>query len=160
MTITVRPALASDAKAVAALADEFVAYMRALGDTAEAKFSAETYLRDGFGAEPAFFCLVAEASATVVGYVIYHYGYDVDMAARTLTIVDFFVTEAYRGQGAGKALMTGAKQVCRDQRIPEILWSVYKRNPSAHPFYEHLGGKYITDEDFMYLAVDAGGGDG
>ena len=159
MTFTVRPGLASDAEAVAALADDFVAYMRGLGDTAEAKFSAKTYLRDGFGADPAFYCLVAEESATVVGYVIYHYGYDVDMAARTLTIVDFFVTEACRGQGAGKALMTAAKQVCREQGIPEILWSVYKRNPSAHPFYERLGGQYITDEDFMYLEVDERGGD-
>ena len=131
MTFTVRPGLASDAEAVAALADEFVAYMRGLGDTAEAKFSAKTYLRDGFGADPAFYCLVAEESATVVGYVIYHYGYDVDMAARTLTIVDFFVTEACRGQGAGKALMTAAKQVCREQGIP----------------------------DFMYLEVDERGGD-
>jgi GNAT superfamily N-acetyltransferase len=160
VSFTVRPGLAADADAVAALADEFVAYMRGLGDTADAEFSAQTYRRDGFGANPAFYCLVAEQSAAVVGYVIYHYGYDVDMAARTLTIVDFFVTEACRGQGAGKALMEAAKRVCREQGIPEILWSVYKRNPKAHPFYEHLGGQYITDEDFMYLEVDAGDGDG
>ena len=50
----------------------------------------ETYLHDSFGAEPAFVCLVAEESATVVGYVTYHHSYDVDSAARSLTIDDFW----------------------------------------------------------------------
>jgi GNAT superfamily N-acetyltransferase len=158
VTVTVRPAAVSDADAVAALAGEFSEFIHALGGTMTSEFSAEAYVRDGFGAHPAFFALVAEQDATVVGYMIYHYSYDVDTAARTLTISDLFVTESTRGQGAGKALMMGAKQVCRDNDIREMAWSVFKWNPSAHPFYERLGAKYVTDEDFMVLEVDGGEG--
>lgn len=83
--MTIRPGLARDADAAAALADELVAHMRALGDTAEAPFLAASYLRYGFGADPALYCLVAEQSTTAVGYVINDYGYEVDMTGRTLT---------------------------------------------------------------------------
>lgn len=42
MTLIGRPAPVADAGSVAVLANEFVTYTRTLGDTAEAKFSAET----------------------------------------------------------------------------------------------------------------------
>ena len=59
------------------------------------------------------------------------------------------MTKACRGTVSGDTLMTGAKKICRCQRTLEIIWSVHKRNASAHPFYERLGGKHITDEELI-----------
>ena len=114
----------------------------------------ETYRRDGFGVNPAFFGLVAETNAEIVGYLLYHFGYDVDLAARTLHIVDLYVSEESRRQGVGKSLMAFVQRVCRDVGAKEMLWSVYKSNQPAHEFYARLGGEMIDDQDFMYLVVE------
>ncbi len=153
MNFTIRAAVKSDAEQVAALEAEFAAYLRDLGDTTDSQFSAHAYRRDGFGLVPAFFGLVAQSNANLIGYLLYNFGYDVELAARTLTIIDLYVGEKYRRHGVGKALMTHAKQVCREIDIGELLWSVYKWNPSAHAFYKQLGAKDIADEDYMYLEV-------
>ena len=63
--------------------------------------AAAAYLRDGFGARPAFFGIVAEDQGTVVGYLLYHFGYDSDAAARTLHIADLYVDSGTRRRGAG-----------------------------------------------------------
>lgn len=155
MKFSVRAAVESDAEQVAALSDEFSAYLRSLGDTTDFQFSADAYRRDGFGSAPAFFGLVAQSREKILGYLLYHHGYDVDFAARVLHVIDLYVREEYRMHSVGKALMGHAKQICKDNNIKEMIWSVYKSNSLAPPFYEQLGAKYITDLRYMYLEVDA-----
>ncbi|MFB3106847.1 MAG: N-acetyltransferase family protein [Pseudomonadales bacterium] len=154
MAINVRRAMGADAERVASLSRDFAEYLRKLGDTTDFQFTPETYRRDGFGVNPAFFGLVAETNAEIVGYLLYHFGYDVDLAARTLHIVDLYVSEESRRQGVGKSLMAFAQRVCRDVGAKEILWSVYKSNQPAYGFYARLGGEMVDDQDFMYLAVE------
>src|SRR5882724_2272892 len=101
MDLKIRPALAEDAQAVGNLAQQFANYLRSLGDTTDFNLSAERYLRDGFGSRAAFAGLVAEVHGKVIGYLLYHFGYDSDAAARTLHIVDLYVDSATRRQGAG-----------------------------------------------------------
>jgi hypothetical protein len=81
MAIRIRPARASDADEIGELARQFAEYLGSLGDPTEFKLSAEAYLRDGFGKQPAFSGLVAEDGGKVVGYLLYHLGYDSDAAA-------------------------------------------------------------------------------
>ncbi len=50
----IREATRDDAGDIVALSDEAVEYLRSLGDTADFQFNASTYLRDGFGDNPAF----------------------------------------------------------------------------------------------------------
>lgn len=154
MAINVRRAVEADAERVASLSRDFAEHLRKLGDTTDFQFTAETYRRDGFGVNPAFFGLVAEIDAKVVGYLLYHFGYDADLAARTLYIIDLYVSEESRRQGVGKSLMAFAQRVCRDVGAKEIWWSVYKSNQPAYGFYARLGGEMVDDQDFMYLAVE------
>jgi GNAT superfamily N-acetyltransferase len=154
MSIDVRHADASDAEAVAALSAEFGLYLGTLGDDTDYQFSAETYRRDGFGAEPAFRGLVAVHNARVIGYLLYTFGYDTDHGRRILNIEDLYVSKHTRRRGVGKALIEMAGDVCRTMGIKEICWSVYKTNLSAYAFYAQQGAKLVDDEDFMYLVVD------
>jgi ribosomal protein S18 acetylase RimI-like enzyme len=149
----IRTATVSDANAIGELAQEFQAYLRALGDRTQFEFTAETYRRDGFGPTPAFAGLVAELEGHVVGYLLYHFGYDTDRAMRLLQVIDLYVQAANRRRGVGEALMRAAAKICQAVGGRELLWSVFAPNKLAFQFYERLGAKYIQELKFMYWPV-------
>ena len=149
----VRPLLIEDAQAVAELAAEFADYLRALGDSGEHKLTAEAVRRDGFGPQAAFAGLVATGDNGLAGYLLYHLGYDADLAARTVFIIDLYVSPAARRQGAGRTLMNAAAQVCRQAGGAYLFWAVFVPNRLAADFYTALGARYVQDLDFMYLPV-------
>jgi GNAT superfamily N-acetyltransferase len=151
--VKIREATREDAEAIGALAQEFAAYLRSLGDPTDFKFNAETYLRDGFGDEPAFKGLVAESDGEITGYLLYHYGYNVDAAARILHVVDLFVRPDYRRKGVGRTLMARAREICIKYGGKRLFWSVYLPNDTAFRFYERLGACYTEDLKYMYLMV-------
>lgn len=153
MSIRIRVATEADAAQVIVLYEEFTQYLRALGDSTEAQLTAAAFCRDGFGNNPAFYGLVAEFEGEVAGFLLYHFGYDTEMAARVMYIIDLFVTERHRRRGIAATLMTHAQSVSREHGAVEILWSVYKLNSRACEFYESLGGKHIEDLHYMYLEV-------
>ena len=155
MKLTTRPALASDAPSVGSLAKQFASYLSTLGDRTDFKLTAEAYLRDGFGSQPAFHGLVAEAKGNVIGSLLYHFGYDSDAAALNLHIVDLYVDSETRKRGAGEALMATAARIAREAGAREVIWSVYHANKLATTFYERLGAQRITDVFFMKLLTDA-----
>ncbi|MEJ2630173.1 MAG: GNAT family N-acetyltransferase [Acidihalobacter sp.] len=94
----------------------------------DARLTPELFRRDGFGPTPAFHTLVAERDGVVIDYLLYHFGYDAELAARAMHIVDLYATRHHRGQGAGSALMTSARAICCADAIPRMVWSDYKPN--------------------------------
>ena len=151
----IRIAKAGDAQAIEKLAAEFHAYLNSLGDKTKFFFNASTYLRDGFGENPAFVGLVAESDQEVFGYLILHSGYDTDHSRRLAYIVDLFVTERWRGKGAGKALMKSAGDLARAQGAETLWWGVYEPNDFAIRFYEGLGARHVKGIRFMAIDVDS-----
>src|SRR6516164_2901003 len=93
MAMRVRPARANDAHEIGEMARQFAQYLTGLGDPIELKLTAEAYLRDGFGNQPAFSGFVAEEGDKVIGYLLYHFGYDSDNAVRNLHVVDLYVKQ-------------------------------------------------------------------
>ena len=154
MALIIRPALASDAQSIGNLARQFASYLRELGDLTNFKLTAHAYLRDGFGTKPAFEGLVAEDQGKVIGYLLYHFGYDSDRAARNMHVVDLYVDRTVRNQGVGKALIAKAASVAREASAEEMIWSVYQSNTIAAAFYEKLGAQRIIDVFFMKLSAD------
>jgi GNAT superfamily N-acetyltransferase len=153
MTFSVRPATELDAPSVAGLSKEMCDYLRALGDKTDFRSSEETFLRDGFGPDAAFSSLVAEHDGRVIGYLLYHFGYDADYATRIIHVVDLYVSQAHRARGAGRALMQHVADIGRRSAVADLVWSVYKPNKLAHGFYARLGAQYIDDLDYMYLEI-------
>ena len=158
MTVLVRPFALDDAPAVAALAAEFADTLRGLGDNGPHNLTLDAIRRDGFGARPAFVGLVAVAAgppAAIIGYLLYHPGYDADLAARNLYVIALYVSAAARLQGAGRALMSAAARVCRESGGDHLLWTVFIPNPLATNFYLALGAHTIQDLDAMVLQAAA-----
>ncbi len=154
MSLTIRATVEADAEEVASIYEESCRFFRDLGDPAEFQFSVEAYRRDGFGPNPAFRGLVAELNDEVIGYLLYHFGYDVDLASRTMHIIDLFVRAARRRHGAGRALMFHAGDLCRRNNVGQMIWSVYKPNRLAYEFYRGIGARLIDDMDTMRLEID------
>jgi GNAT superfamily N-acetyltransferase len=150
-SFSIRAAGADDAFSVGALARQFADYLRGLGDTTEFRLTAEAYLRDGFGERPAFAGLVAEEDGCVIGYLLYHFGYDSDRAARTLDIADLYVEQTKRNQGVGRALMNHAAEIARKAGAEELVWAVFHSNDLATKFYGRLGAQQIHDIFLMRL---------
>jgi ribosomal protein S18 acetylase RimI-like enzyme len=155
MAITVRAARSGDAQEIGKMARHFAQYLSDLGDPIELRLTAETYLRDGFGNQPAFSGLVAEEGDKVIGYLLYHFGYDSDKAVRNLHVVDLYVEREARRNLAGTALMKAAADIAVKARAEELVWSVYNLNNLAASFYEQLGAERITEVFFMKLRADA-----
>ena len=153
MGVSVRPAVREDAELIFALMLEESAYFQSLGVSDESVFNVESYLRDGFGPDPAFAGLVADTGAEICGYLLYHLGYDIDDAARVLYVMDLYVRSGSRRLGVGRGLMETAATLCRKLGGSQILWSVYNQNASAFAFYENLGAKYVEGQRFMHLDV-------
>jgi GNAT superfamily N-acetyltransferase len=149
----IREARRADVAAIARLAAEFAQYLRGLGDTTEFRLDADALERDGFGPEPAFGGVVAEMAGAVVGYLLYHDGYDTDAARRVLVVADLFVTQVGRGRGAGTALMREATAVAVRRGAKQLVWTVYQHNAQALRFYERIGGRYMQDLRLMCLDV-------
>jgi len=152
-TIKIRVARAEDAERVGELARDFSNYLRGLGDNSDVRFDAAAYLRDGFGPKAAFAGLVAECEGKVVGYLLFHPGYDTDRAIRLLHIVDLFVEESSRGKGVGQLLMRAVTEEGRREGSSALVWTVYTRNEMARRFYERFGARLARDLDLMYLEI-------
>jgi ribosomal protein S18 acetylase RimI-like enzyme len=153
MRFSIRQAVREDARSVEELENEFSNDLRSIGITAESSFNAECYLRDGFGPNPAFSGLVADAGTELIGYLLYHWGYEVEDAARILYVIDLYVRRNARRHGVGRALMDEAVNVCREMGGSQICWSVYDSNALAFKFYEGLGASYTEDERLMNIIV-------
>ncbi len=153
--VVVRAATPDDADTVAKMWAQFAAYLRSLGDTDEQAFDASAFLRDGFGPDPAFAGLIAEVGDRPVGYLIYHFGYDVDRAVRLLFIADLWIDPAVRRHGAATALMRAAAERARARNASELIWSVFAPNRDAIAFYERLGAHFLEQLRFMHLPVEA-----
>ena len=148
----IRPASESDADAIGALAAEFQAYLRDLGDRTDFAWGAKEFLRDGFGERAAFAGVVAEADGAVVGYALYHDGYETDRGRRLVNLIDLYVQKDARRQGVGRALMQRIAELGRERGADIVFWSVYKPNTLASAFYERLGARYsATDLNWMSL---------
>ena len=153
MRFSIRQAVREDAKSIAGLEREFSSDLRSIGITAESSFNAEAYLRDGFGPNPAFSGLVADTGTELLGYLLYHWGYESEDAARILYVIDLYVRRDSRRDGVGRVLMEEAVNVCRELGGSQVCWSVYESNALAFRFYESIGASYIKDERLMNLDV-------
>jgi GNAT superfamily N-acetyltransferase len=151
MKTTIRPAAAEDAAEIARLEMEFVDYLFQLGDRNPTSLNINTYLKDGFGPNPAFSGFVAEADNSIIGYILYHPGYDIDRGGRIYYVFDLFVTGKYRGQGIGRTLMNSVADLCLAEGGNELVWSVFKPNKSAITFYTNLGATSLNRENMIYM---------
>ena len=106
-------------------------------------------LRDGFGAEPYFHCLIAEHDsgngAKPAGFAFYFFNYSTWTGRPGLYLEDLFVHPEFRGVGVGKALLARVAAIAVEKGCPRLQWEVLDWNTPAVDFYAGLGASFLDE---------------
>ena len=114
--------------------------------------------RDGFGAHPAFECLIAEqpteSGPRAVGFALFFPNYSTWEGRAGLYVEDIFVVEDARGTGAGRAILEALARTARDRGAARIDLAVLDWNP-ARGFYTALG--FTQQHEWLPYRLEADG---
>lgn len=138
MTIAIRAALPSDVSTIVELVRDLAEYER---EPASAVGTEADFLRDGFGATPAFRTLIAEDGGRAIGFALYFFSYSTWRGRRCLYLEDLFVRPEVRGKGAGIALMRELARMAVKEECARFVWQVLDWNQPSIDFYEKLGAR-------------------
>ncbi len=142
MTIGIRTAIERDVPEILAMVGELAEYER----EPDAVVATEAdFLRDGFGPSPAFHVLVAESDGKTIGFALYFFTWSTWAGRRCLYLEDLFVRPAFRGRGAGLALMRALAKEAVEKGCKRFVWQVLDWNEPAIVFYEKLGAKVLRE---------------
>ena len=102
-------------------------------------------LRDGFGPEPYFCCLIAEIEETVAGFALYFFQYSTWEGRPALYLEDLFVRERFRKLGIGKALFQRLARIAMQRNCTRFQWECLDWNTPALDFYDRVGAKVMRE---------------
>lgn len=136
MQVLIRKATAEDAGAIMALIRELALFEL---EPDAVITSEEVLIRDGFGPEPHFHCLLAVSEGQVIGMSFCYIRYSTWKGKR-LYLEDLIVTEAWRGTGVGSQLFDSTLALARVLGCNAVCWQVLDWNTQAIEFYKAKGG--------------------
>jgi len=141
MQTTIRKGIKADIPSVLHLIKELALYEKA---PEEVTNTVEAMERDGFGENPIFRMLVAEAEGNVVGMAIYFIKYST-WKGKGVYLDDIVVNETYRGKGIGKMLLDEVIHDCKNLGAKQLHWQVLDWNEPAIGFYKKYHSSFDTE---------------
>ncbi len=107
-------------------------------------------LRDGFGEQPCFECLIAEnEEGEAAGFALFFYNYSTWRGRSGIHLEDLFVLPRFRGLGIGKALLARVAARAAEQGCVRLQWDVLEWNQTAIDFYQGLGAQFLDEWRIM-----------
>ena len=140
--LNLRPAQPADAPLILAFIRELAEYEK---EPAAAVATEEALLRDGFGPQPYFQCLIAEWDGKPAGFALYFFQYSTWEGRPALYLEDLFVRPEFRKNGIGRAFFTRLAQIAVEKHCTRFQWEVLDWNQPAIDFYESLGAKVLRE---------------
>jgi GNAT superfamily N-acetyltransferase len=142
MPVTIRPATPADVSKILAFIRSLAAYERA----PDAVTATEAdLLRDGFGPNPYYSCLLAELDGRPAGFAFYFFDYSTWLGRPGIYLEDIFVHPEFRGQGIGKALMQRVAAIAVEKGCARLKWEVLDWNTPAIDFYRAMGAEFPNE---------------
>ena len=149
---TIRAAVAGDIPLMLALIRELAEYERS---PESAVATEEDLLREGFGAQPHFKCVIAEWDSEPAGFALYFYNFSTWAGRAGIYLEDLFVRPAHRRKGIGRELFRYLAAKTQEENLCRLNWQVLNWNQPAIDFYLRLGASPLTDWHTMQLSGDA-----
>ena len=119
-----------------------------------AQATEQDLLRDGFGPNPKFHCVIADWDGEAAGFALYFYNYSTWKGRAGIFLEDIFVWPQYRRKGIGKALLLHVAQTAVAENCGRYEWLVLDWNTPAIEFYEALGAKLM--KQWLPMRVEGG----
>jgi len=142
MAITIRPATREDIPGILAFIRALAAYER---EPQAVTATEADLLRDGFGPNPFFSCLIARHDGKAVGFALYFFSYSTWLGRPGLYLEDIFVEPEFRGLGIGKALLERVAAIAVEKSCPRLQWEVLDWNTPAIEFYRSMGAEFLDE---------------
>lgn len=141
---TIRNAKKSDAQTILKLIKELAIYEKAED---QAVASEEDILRDGFGENPRFHCIIIEegTAAQAAGFALYYYNWSTWTGKSTLFLEDLYVREEARSKGYGLALLKKLAEIAKTKHCARMCWNVLDWNTLAINFYKKLEAEILEE---------------
>lgn len=141
--VTLRAATTSDLAAIAGLIHELAVFENLEHLYQATPQALEPHL---FGDRPAAEAIVAEAADDgVVGFALFFTNFSTFLAKPGLYLEDLYVKPAWRGRGAGKAMLQHLATLAVERGCGRFEWSVLDWNQNAIRFYEKMGATVMPD---------------
>ena len=112
-------------------------------------------LRDGFGPNPFYFCLIAEHDGKPAGFAFYFFDYSTWLGRPGIYLEDLFVHPEFRGLGIGKALLKQVAAIALEKNCARLKWSVLDWNTPAIDFYRAMGAEFMDEWTNVRIAGEA-----
>jgi len=145
--------------ATAADVPQILAFIRALAEFERAPDAVtateEGLLRDGFGSNPFYYCLIAEHDGRPAGFAFYFFNYSTWMGRPGIYVEDIFVYPEFRRKGIGKALLRQVAAVAKDKGCQRMQWEVLDWNTPAIDFYRAMGAEFLDEWRNVRLSAEA-----
>jgi GNAT superfamily N-acetyltransferase len=150
--LTIRPATPADIPQILAFIRELADYEK---EPQSAVATHDDLLRDGFGPEKRFRCLMAEYAGLPAGFALFFYNYSTWRGHAGIYLEDLFVRPQYRGKGIGKGLFSEVARIAVAEGCPRFEWAVLDWNTPAIDFYTAAGATPMSEWTTMRLSGDA-----
>lgn len=138
MQCTVRKAEKKDVADILRLIKELAEYEKAPD---EVKVTVEELERDGFGPNPIYKALIAEAEGKIVGMALYYVKYST-WKGKGIYLEDIIVSEPYRRYGAGTILFNEVVKASKEMGARKMYWQVLDWNEPAIKFYKKYNATF------------------
>jgi len=146
--LSIRPATPADASLMLRFIHGLAEYEREPNAVVATE---EGLIRDGFGTQPKYRCLIADWNGEPAGFAFFHYNYSTWRGQPGLYLEDLFVLPEMRGKGIGKALLQRLAQIALEENCYGLRWMVLEWNDPALKFYESLGAELLGEWETMLL---------
>ncbi len=150
--LNIRPAAQSDIPLILQFIRELAEYEH---EPQAAVATDADLLRDGWGPQTKFHCIIAEWDAAPAGFGLYFYNYSTWQGRPGLYVEDVFVRPQFRRLGIGKALFVAMAQIAVRENCGRFQWQVLDWNKPAIDFYESLGAKCMSEWLTMRMEGEA-----
>jgi GNAT superfamily N-acetyltransferase len=142
MATTIRIATPADVPQILSFIRALAAYERAPGAVTATEAD---LMRDGFGPNPFYSCLMAEHDGQPAGFALYFFNYSTWMGRPGLYLEDIYVQPEFRGLGIGKTLLQRVAAIAVEKNCLRLQWEVLDWNTPAIEFYRTMGAEFMDE---------------
>jgi GNAT superfamily N-acetyltransferase len=142
MAIVIRDATPADVPQILEFIRGLALYERAPGEVTATE---EGLLRDGFGPQPFYYCLMAEHNGLPAGFALFFFNYSTWKGRPGVYLEDIYVEPEFRGHGIGKALLKRVAAFAVEHGCQRLQWEVLDWNTPAIYFYRAMGAEFLDE---------------